>query len=111
MTADPATATKNARRRRLRWLFAGGGLLVLLAAGYVHFYLYLPMGSGPAGPAVAAESFESIWTQRPVLLVGIGDSVTAGLGSSPGKSYFSRLEKNPPDEFADMRGKSLSRVL
>ena len=102
---------KRLRRRRLRWLFGIGGLLVLAAAAYVHFYLYLPMGSGPAGPAVAAEPFQSVWTERHVLLVGIGDSVTAGLGSSPGKSYFQCLEENPADEFADMQGRSLSRVL
>jgi len=84
---------------------------VLAAAAYVHFYFYLPMGSGPAGPAVAEEPFRSVWTERKVLLVGIGDSVTAGLGSTAGKSYFKRLEQNPPDEFADMQGRSLSRVL
>lgn len=84
---------------------------MLVAAAYVHFYLYLPMGSGPAGPAVEPEPFASVWTKRKILLVGIGDSVTAGLGSSPGKSYFKRLEQNPRDEFADMQGRSLSRVL
>ena len=105
------TSKRGRRGRRLIWLFAIGGVLVLLAAAYVHFFLYLPMGRGPAGPVVPLEPFESIWTQRPVLLVGIGDSVTAGLGSSRGKSYFERLLANPPDEFADMQGRSLTRVL
>jgi len=97
--------------RRLRWILVVGGILIALAAAYVHFYLYLPLGSGPAGPAVDAADFEAPWTDRQVLLVGIGDSVTAGFGASPGKSYFDRLVTNPPDEFADMNGRSLSRVL
>lgn len=109
--AEVSTTAKAGRRRRLWWLFGIGGILVLLAAAYVHFYLYLPMGSGPAGPAVAEEPFQEVWTQRQMLLVGLGDSVTAGLGSSPGKSYFTRLVRHPPDEFADMQGRSLTRVL
>jgi hypothetical protein len=73
--------------------------------------LYLPTGSGPAGPAVDRSAFDSPWTERKVLLVGIGDSVTAGFGASRGKSYFDRLVANPPDEFAELEGVSLSQVL
>jgi hypothetical protein len=91
-------------------LLCGGVLLIALAAAYIHFYLYLPIGSGPAGPPVPREPFEQPWTERRILLVGIGDSVTAGLGSTRGHSYFERLVANPPDEFADMQGRSLSRV-
>ena len=80
-------------------------------AAYVHFFLYLPMGSGPAGPAVEGEVFEQPWTERQVLLVGIGDSVTAGFGAQRGISYFDRLIANPPDEFADMQDNCLSHVL
>jgi lysophospholipase L1-like esterase len=109
--ATPRDLLRRRRQRRLIWLFGIGGVLVLLAAAYVHYFLYLPMGSGPGGPAVPLGPFETVWTQRPVLLVGIGDSVTAGLGSSRGKSYFQRLCENPPDEFADMQGRSLARVL
>lgn len=104
-------AAKPASRRRLRWLLLAGGLAIAAAAAYVHSHFYLPIGSGPAGPEVGAAAFEEAWTERQVLLVGIGDSVTAGLGSTPGKSYFERLVANPPDEFADMQGKCLSRVL
>jgi lysophospholipase L1-like esterase len=46
-----------------------------------------------------------------VLLVGLGDSVTAGFGASRGLSYFDRLAKNPPDEFPDIDDCSLSTVL
>jgi lysophospholipase L1-like esterase len=60
---------------------------------------------------VPREPFSASWTTRPVLLVGLGDSVTAGLGARPGYSYFDRLVRNPPDEFADMQGRSLSAVL
>jgi lysophospholipase L1-like esterase len=114
MSADPCEPLPKrakSRFRRVGWLLAVGGLLVALAAAYVHFYLYLPQGSGPAGPAVERTVFESTWTDRKVLLVGIGDSVTAGFGASRGKSYFDRLAANPPDEFTELEGVSLSRVI
>jgi lysophospholipase L1-like esterase len=94
----------------LRWLLGIGTLLIALAAFYVHFYLYHPIGAGPAGPAVPREPFEQIWTERKILLVGIGDSVTAGLGSTRGHSYFERLVANPSDEFEEMQGRSLSSI-
>lgn len=56
--------------------------------------------------------FAQTWTERQVLLVGIGDSVTAGLGAkSPDHSYFRRLAKNPADEFESMKGICLSAVI
>ena len=99
------------RRRRLFVLLAVGVGLIAAAAAYVEFYLRLPEGSGPAGPAVAAEPFDRHWTQRKVLLLGVGDSVTAGFGATRGRSYFDRLAANPADEFEDMRGRSLAAVL
>lgn len=45
-----------------------------------------------------------------MLLMGLGDSVTAGFGARKGYSYFDRLVKNPPGEWPDMQGLSLSRV-
>jgi lysophospholipase L1-like esterase len=111
MPTDENAKKRPSRSRRLRWILLFGAGLALLAAGYVHFYLYLPMGSGPAGPPVDPTAFEQQWTEREVLLVGVGDSVTAGLGATPGKSYFERLSNNPADEFADMQGRSLTRVL
>lgn len=108
----PAVSGSHSRgRRRLSRFGLVGAGLVLLAALYVHFFLYLPMGSGPAGPAVAREEFAQPWSTRPVLLVGVGDSVTAGFGASKGHSYFSRLAQNPAEEFADLRGICLSAVL
>ncbi len=70
------------------------------------------VGSGPAGPKVPSEPFEKTWTERKVLLLGIGDSVTRGFGAGDrAHSYFNRLVSNPRDEYADMKGKCLSAVL
>ena len=77
----------------------------------MNFYCYLPAGSGPARPAVPAGNFGKPWTQRKVLLVGLGDSVTAGWGVPSGYGYFDRLAKNVPDEFADMKGLCLSATI
>ena len=99
-------------RRRLLWLSGFGVVCAVLALIYIKLWLERPMGSGPAGPAVPRASFAQTWTDRPVLLLGIGDSITAGLGAkSPDHSYFRRLIENPADEYADMEGRSLSAVL
>ncbi len=98
--------------RRLRVVAIVGVVLVGATAAYISLFLARPIGSGPSGPAVAAEPFETVWTERPVMLIGIGDSITAGLGArSPSHSYVSRLLENPADEFPDMQGKNLRRVL
>jgi len=83
-----------------------GGVLFYLLVRFVH-----PVGHGPAGPDVSRNLFSSIWTDRLVLLVGIGDSVTAGFGARRGYSYFDRLVTNPPDEFAGMNGICLRSVI
>ena len=58
---------------RLRFLLVLAGI----AAGV--FVLYrvfsLPVGDGPAGPAVPAAPFEQVWSLVDVLLLGLGDSV------------------------------------
>ena len=102
----------KSKRRRL-FVLLGLGLMSTIAAwGYIQFYIARPTGSGPAGPAVAREPFEKPWSDRQVLLLGIGDSVTAGLGAkNASHSYFQRLVDNPPDEFAELQGVCLSRVL
>jgi hypothetical protein len=99
------------RRRRLIGFFLIAVALIGGAALYVEFHFHLPEGSGPAGPPVALEPFEKTWTDRKVLVLGVGDSVTAGFGAKPGHSYFERLVRNPDDEFEDMRGRCLLRVL
>lgn len=102
----------NRSVKRLKWYLLAGSLLIAGALALVEFYFARPTGTGPAGPAVPATAFTSPWSQRRVELVGIGDSVTAGLGAaSPSHSYFARLLRNPSDEYPDMQGKSLSAVL
>lgn len=87
------------------------GLFLIVGMGtWLFFQIARPFGSGPAGPAVSRELFSSAWTSRPVLLVGLGDSVTAGFGASKGYSYFDRMSKNPADEFPEMNGVCLPSV-
>lgn len=88
------------------------GVLVTFAvlAGF-EFFVHRPIGAGAAGPPLRPADFASSWINREVFLVGLGDSVTAGFGASPGKSYFSRLLKVAPDEPADVMNFSLAKVL
>ena len=98
--------------KRLAVLVAIG--LVLIGGGwaYVHFSFSRPVGEGPAGPAVPRDAFQKPWTERPVLLVGLGDSIVAGLGASRlERSFFNRMIANPKDEFPEMRGVGLAAVL
>ena len=97
-------------KRILLVLLTGVGLILLVAGG-LFFRFARPTGSGPAGPAVDRTAFSTPWTTRHVLLVGLGDSVTAGFGARKGYSYFDRLTANPLDEFADLRGICLAAVL
>lgn len=92
-------------------LVIAGLLLVVGALAYRHYWHARPIGSGPAGPSVSREAFGEIWSERPVLLLGIGDSVTAGYGASTTHGYFDRLAANPADELPDMQRVCLSRVL
>jgi lysophospholipase L1-like esterase len=93
-------------------LIAIGVIVVAVVALWSHYRFARPVGSGPAGSTVPRELFQSPWSTRKVVLLGLGDSVTQGLGASTGAySYFQRLVDNPKDEFPDMQGISLSRVL
>ncbi len=100
------------KRKRLIGLLAFGLVATAASLCWIDFYVRRPVGDGPAGPSVAAKPFRETWTRRKVLLLGIGDSITAGLGAkSKQHSYFERLLANPDDEYADMRGKCLKKVL
>jgi len=66
-----------------------------------------PVGSGPAGPAVDAAPFRQAWSKQPVVLLGLGDSVTAGYGAAPGRSYFELLARNDDTLYPDMAGRDL----
>lgn len=102
----------SVRLRRTRWIlcFAAAGLALSLLAAW-EFWYRQPLGEGPAGPVVPRGEFTEPWTSRPVLLVGLGDSITAGLGARKGYSYFDRLIANPAEEWTDMDGINLRKVL
>ena len=85
-------------RRRLKFLVAIGTVLCFGIYGFKYFWLERPTGSGPAGPVVETDAFRSVWSRRDVVLIGLGDSITDGLGAQPNSnSYFNRLVK-PTDE-------------
>jgi len=86
-------------------------VVAAIFANILYFNVYLPLGSGPAGPNVPNKPFSYIWSDQEVLLLGIGDSITDGFGATEGFSYFERLIKNPEGECEDMLGKNLSVVL
>lgn len=99
-------------RRRTSVLLVLGLVAVAGVLAYREYWLARPVGHGPAGPAVDRAAFNRIWTDRPVVLLGVGDSITAGLGArSSDHSYFNRLVRNPDDEYPEMRGLSLAEVL
>lgn len=87
-------------------------VILLVGCLWIHYRYARPVGSGPAGRVVTRELFSKPWSSRKVVLLGLGDSVTQGLGATTGgRSYFQRIAKNPDDEFPDMKGICLSGVL
>lgn len=111
-TTESIPAPRTSSRRRLILLVSLGTTFLLLVALWTHFRFARPVGSGPAGPSVAREPFAKTWSDRKVVLLGLGDSVTQGLGATTGGlSYFHRLARNPANEFPEMQDVSLSSVL
>tara|TARA_R110002073_G_scaffold69905_4_gene173205 strand:+ start:5723 stop:6859 length:1137 start_codon:yes stop_codon:yes gene_type:complete len=103
---------KKQKRIRLFVLLTVAVLTIGGVLGYIEFYLARPIGEGPAGPQVDARAFRNIWSDDPIHVIGIGDSITAGLGAkTPSHSFFNRVIQNPDDEFAELRGVCLSAVL
>jgi lysophospholipase L1-like esterase len=103
--------TSMSKHRRLKVIALADLGLLVAALAHVYFYRIRPIGSGPAGPQVSASVFENTWSDRPILLIGLGDSVTAGFGARRGYSYFDLLITNSPTEHPDMLGKCLGAVL
>lgn len=99
------------RRRVLAWGMLSTALAVSASIAFWHFYLRRPVGEGPVAIDITRHAFDQPWIQQPVFLVGMGDSITAGFGASPGLGYFDRLVVSPPEDFLDMRDIHLSRVL
>lgn len=111
-TTTPAVVSHPRRRLRLIILVSLGIVLALSTAVWSHYRFARPVGDGPAGPEVPGEAFQKPWSSRKVVVLGLGDSVTQGLGASTGGySYFQRLVRNPPNEFPDMQDICLSHVL
>jgi len=111
MSAPPTTQQPAKRKRRglLRKLLLPV-LLAVLCLAVIGCFLVPRRGSGPAGPSVPAEPFGRVWSERPVVLLGLGDSVTAGFGATRGFGYFDRLAHNPEGDAAEMQGKCLAKV-
>lgn len=99
------------RKFRLLILLLIGAVLIAGAWVYRNLLAPKPVGSGPAGPVVSREAFSSVWTDQKVLLLGMGDSVTAGFGVPMDRTYFEMLIKNPADDDPAMEDINLSVVL
>ncbi len=91
--------------RKCLWIMLGG--IVLLASGLFYYDAFLvhPQGKGPV--AIAVKSPNGSPLAEPVVLIGIGDSVTAGFGARPGWGYFDRLFETPVGDWPDVAEKSL----
>jgi lysophospholipase L1-like esterase len=105
---DPEIKWYSFRWRTLALVF----VIIILFVGYVGWRLYnavriRPMGSGPAGPPVAAEPFEQVWSQTETVFLGVGDSITRGYGASRPYTYFNLLLQNEDEMYPDMKGKDL----
>ncbi|MHC4927962.1 MAG: hypothetical protein ACYTER_11700, partial [Planctomycetota bacterium] len=91
---------KKAKWYHFRWRMALLCLLIITVfVGCIGCRLYnairvRPIGTGPAGPVVAAEPFEKAWMDGPVVFLGVGDSITRGYGAPGGLTYFDLLEQN-----------------
>ncbi len=101
---------------RLRWYsFRWKTGIVLVVAGALCWYwlagrYWHPVGAGPAGPRVDSGCFRNPWREGKTLLVGLGDSMTAGFGASDGHSYLELLVENDDSDYPDMEGRDLKRV-
>lgn len=97
-------------KRALRVSLLVGVLAALFCVFTCQRFLTRSIGSGPTLPAVSRAQWTNTWRTSPVVFVGLGDSVTAGFGSTPSHPYFDRIVANPTDEFADMKGVCLRSV-
>jgi lysophospholipase L1-like esterase len=106
----PRSESASRKSRRVIAVSLSGLVIVLVVGAYQYFSNARPIGSGPAGPKINQTAFARPWTSRPVLVVGLGDSVTAGFGARKNYSYFDRLLSNPSDECEEMKGLNLGKV-
>ena len=94
--------------RKSIWLTAVLSAAVI-GAGlyYCHLFLHHPEGHGPVNIPMR-ESWGKPDTNE-IWLVGLGDSVTAEFGASPGKSYWDRLLTGNDDD-PGANGKCLKQL-
>jgi lysophospholipase L1-like esterase len=112
--SEPGAAARHQKRAHHTRVLVVAFLAMLLVAGslaYCQYWLWRPLGEGPAGPKIPRDAFARPWSTRPVLLVGLGDSITAGFGVPESHSYLGRLVENPKDEWPDMKDLCLGKVL
>jgi lysophospholipase L1-like esterase len=107
-----APSNPSPRKKRhwytVRWQVA----VILVVAWYFLIGRYRhSIGSGPAGPAVSRVAFQQPWATNRTVLLGIGDSITAGFGASAKHGYFELLLQNDDQGDADMEGRDLRHVL
>lgn len=101
---------------QLKWYsFRWRTIAVLVGLGLLCWYVLIgrymhPVGHGPAGPAVPGAPFSEPWSTGKTVLLGLGDSVTAGYGATDGRGYFDLLVKNDDARHPDMIGRDLSMV-
>ena len=100
---------RGSKTRRFLALLSAGLVLVAIAWAYLQLTYGRPVGHGAAGPVWTNTAvFEQPWSSRPVLVVGLGDSVTAGFGARPGYSYFDRVVRPAVDDFPEFKTSCLS---
>ena len=75
--------SKGRKAIRVSVIAAFGLLVTTGALLYGNFFLWMPIGSGPAGPPVSPQYFQSAWTDRSIVVLGVGDSITAALERKP----------------------------
>jgi hypothetical protein len=104
-------------KRPLRWYTIRWQTALILCIAFLAARYFLigrfkhPIGVGPAGPSVALDAFQKAWSTNRFVLIGIGDSVTAGFGATAKHDYFELLLQNDDANCPDMKGRDLRHVL
>ncbi len=94
---------------RIRFLIPLFLVSFLVFIGYN--YYYLPEGGGSSGYEVNAKPFTKIWSNKKIVLVGMGDSIVTGFGSGHKKnSFFEMITDNPEDDYPDIKNINLRKA-
>jgi len=103
---------KNLHWYSFRWQTGVAVGILFLGAWFCLFGRYKHnKGHGPAGQPVASAAFAKTWSTNQFVLIGIGDSVTAGYGATPNHSYFDLLQRNDDAVDTAMKDCDLRHVL